>query len=614
MVDPITAEIVRNYMETVAAEIIKTMVRSSVNPIFNEAHDCSAGVFYYDGEQVSLIARGDAVPVHIYAALTSVEEALRFFHGDLNDGDIIIVCDPYYGGTHIGDYTVVKPVFYKGKPIFFPSVRAHVLDTGGPIPGGFNLSAREVWQEGFRYAPMKLYDKGDLRREVWDWLQANNRLPDILEADLNAMIGGCRVGEQRIRTLTEKYGFETVRESIEWIFDYSEGEFRREIASWPDGEYTAESVLDTDYAGTYDVAIKAKITIEGDEILVDFTGTSPQSPCIINSVPGNTLSYVYGVFSALCPDIPINSGFFRPVKAIMPEGSVVNPRPPAPAAYATICIGCDIGDALMKACEQFVPERVGTASIDLVIFWSHGVDARNNRFFIQYDYHASPISSSGAYGVDGWGAWSALFCALKLASIEMTEIQYPVLYHQGEYTTDSAAPGQWRGAPAYAMQREPHNSLGPIHLNIWIQGLVNSLHGFCGGHPGAGNYAILGYGSDREQVVTEVAFLHPSPPGDVVFFQSSGGGGWGNPLDRDPAMVLDDVKNEYVSVEGALRDYGVVIEPDQMEVDLAATERTRARLRAESSAHPQLALGRERTVRSAGVHERVQERLALAAV
>ena len=594
MISPITAEIIREYFETVAEEIIETMVRASVSPIFNEAHDCSAGVFYYDGKQVGLVARGDAVPVHIYACLTSVEACVRFFHGDLNEGDVLLACDPFFGGTHIGDYTIIKPVFQNNKPVFFTSVRAHMLDVGGPVPGGFNADAEEVWQEGFRFPPMKVFEKGEPRRDVWDLLRANNRLPDVAIADLNAMIGGCTIGEERIKAVIAKYGLATVREGVEYTFDYSEKKFRHELARWPKGVYRGHGVLDQDFRGNDDINVEVAIEVKEDEVVVDFSGSHGQSPGVINSVSGNTISYVYGCFSAVCPDIPINSGFFRPIRVRLPEGSVVNPRPPAAAAYATICIGCTIGEAVMQALEQFVPERVGTTSIDLCILWTHGTDPRTRRFFISYDYHASPVSSGGAYGVDGWGGWSALFCALKLASVEMTEVQYPFLYLQGEYSTDSAAPGQWRGAPAYIMQRMAYQTTSPIYLNIWVQGARHTLQGYCGGRPGVGNYAVVHHGSDNARTVTDLAFLEPAEPQDLLFFQSGGGGGWGDPLSRDPAAVLADVRNEYVSFEGAEKDYGVIIDPASLTVDEAATRALRAERRGESGKRLGFILTQER--------------------
>jgi N-methylhydantoinase B len=607
MVDLVTAEIVRSYFETVTAEMIRTMVRTAVSPIFNEAHDCSAGMFSYDGESVALLARADAAPVHIYAALSSVEASLDFFQGDLSRGDVIIVCDPYYGGSHLPDYTIVMPIFLDGEPLFFSSVRGHMPDAGGPAPGG-NINARDIWQEGFRFSPLKLYEKGELRDDVWQWILRNNRLPENLDADLDAMIGGCRVGERRIREVCAKYGLDQVRESVRWILDYSETQFRKQIRAWPDGRYEAESLLDTDFAGAYDIRVKVAITIAGDEIEVDFAGSSEQSQGVVNSVPANTLAFVYTAFSALCPDIPINSGFFRPVRTRLPEGSVVNPRSPAPVRAATVTVGADIGDVVMKAAEGFAPDRVGTCSIDLLGPWLWGIDDRSGRKFLHYELLCTPTAAGGVYLCDGWGAWPATFSSADVPSIEMSEVQYPVLYRQSEFTTDTAAAGQWRGTPAWVTQRQVYRSRGPTEHTIRIQGCRRPLHGFCGGRSAVGNYAVTRYGTGEEGIVTTWTDREVALPGEVIFFQSGGGGGWGDPLDRDPQAVLMDVVNGYVSPEGAVHDYGVHGDADTLSVDHEATVRERDRLRALRAQDPSwLSLGRARTLARVGLLDNSEE-------
>ncbi len=585
MISPITAEVIREYFETVSQEIIQSMVRASVSPIFNEAHDCSAGIFWHDGKRVNLIARGDAVPVHIFACLTSVEACLSFFRGDLDEGDLLLVCDPYFGGTHIGDYTIIKPVFCNNKPVFFPSVRAHMLDVGGPEPGGgISIDATEVWQEGFRFPPIKVFEKGERRRDVWDLLKGNNRIPDITVADIEAMIGACKLGEDRIRSLIDRYGLPTVCEGVEYTLDYSERALRQLIAAWPDGVYRGRSLLDTDFRGNQDVNVDVAIEVKGSDVVVDFTGTHPQCPGIINSVIGNTMSYVYGCFAAVCPEAPINSGFFRPLRAILPEGSVVNPRPPACAGYATICVGCTIGEAVTQALSQLVPERAGTTSIDLTMLWTFGNDPRTKRPFIGFDYQCTPISAGASYGVDGWGGWAALFCALTLPSVEIHELQYPYLYlRSADFVTDSAAPGQWRGAPSCIMKRMTYGSDGPLRNTFWIQGERHTLQGYLGGKPGVGNYALVHCDTPQERRVDGYAEAL-SPPGDSLLFHSCGGGGWGDPLERDAQAVCDDVRNEYVSIEGAERDYGVVVDPTTLRVDDTATARLRAARRARVAA------------------------------
>ena len=579
MKDLITCEVIRDYMETVAAEIMKTLVRTAVSVMFNEAHDCSAGVFYYDGKQVSMISRAEAMPVHIYACMTSVQECLEYFEGDLNDGDVILISDPYHGGTHICDYTMMKPVFYEGKPIFFPSVRGHFLDVGAPYPGSANPIATEVYQEGFRFPPLKLYEKGEFRRDVWRMLIANTRLPQIYEGDLNAMIGSCRVGEQRLKSVVEKYGFETVLEAMNYIFDYSERSFRSAISKWPEGTYAGHSSLDTDFRGQKDINIEVRVTVKGGEIEVDFTGSHPQTQGLINSVPGNTLSYVYMAFTALCPEIPVNSGFFRPIKTILPEGTVVNPLSPAPAGLATICIGADIGEAMIQALSKFAPEKAGTISLDLCIFGAWGVDPRYQSFFVTYDYNGSPVSAGAGYGTDGWGGWASTVSAVQMESMEQMETKYPLIYLEGEYAKDTAAPGRWRGAPAYHMKRAPYGVQSSVMHDIWIQkSETHPLQGFAGGASGRGNFGIVYYNTPKAQRV-QGHFIGPVGENEIVFMQSGGGGGWGSALERDPKLVLEDIANDFISMQAARDEYGVVIAPEGNQIDDQASKHLREELK-----------------------------------
>jgi N-methylhydantoinase B len=577
MADVITAEIVREYLETVCAEMSTVIENTTVATGFNSSHDYSQGVFYYDGQRVNLLARQLSEPVHIYAAVTSVEALLEFFQHDLHEGDVILAMDPYYGGSHLFDWTIMKPVFYKGKPIFFPSVRGHFTDVGGPVPGGQNHEAEEMWQEGFRVAPIKLYEKGEIRRDVWDLVMANNRLATTAEHDLHAMVGACRVGERRIRELFDRYGTEKVLDSVAFNLDYSERRLRAEIARWPDGEYCGRSILDHDCAGTRDINVDARLIVHGDSVTVDFTGSHPQVRGIVNSPPGNTASYVYMQFTALFPDIPVNSGLFRPVDIVMPRGTVVNPDPPANTATCTLHIGCDIGQAVMKALEHVAPEQVGCAIIDWLSVKAVGRKRHHAERFVDSDFYATAISSGGAYGADGWGAWSAPHSALKLPPLELLELVHPYIYFQSEFGTDTAAPGQWRGAPAL-LTRRLHES--PVDIRLRVQKARHPVVGYAGGRPGVGNYVVVNQGTDQEQVIYDTLWPELTmPAGSVLFIQKAGGGGWGDPLARDPALVVRDVLDELVSVEGARRDYGVVVDPDTLTLDADATDALRQRLR-----------------------------------
>lgn len=578
MLDLVTAEIIREYLETVSEEMSKTMENTAVSTVFSEAHDYSTGVFYYDGKRVNLLSRANSQPVHIYASVRSVESLLHFFKYNLNDGDMVLATDPYHGGSHIPDWTLMKPVFFQNKPAFFPAVRAHMMEVGGPVAGGYNSGAREVWHEGFRLSPMKVYEKGELRRDVLRMLAANNRTPEIMEGDLNALIGTCRVGEERILRLIERYGFETVLESVNYILEYSERRVRAEVARWPDGEYHGRSVCDSDFAGTLDVNVDVTISVKGDRCLVDFAGTHPQTKGFINSVPGNTLSWVFTEFSVVMPDVPINSGFFRAIDVHLPEGTVVNPIPPAPVGNSTICIGSDIGQAVMKALEKIVPDKTGSAFIDLTVSVISGRDSRNDgQLFISGEYYTKPGSSGGAYGTDGWGGYAAPHASLKVPAVELMEVLYPVQYLQAEWVTDTAAPGKWRGNGAFWMQRK--STTDAVTNQLYVQASRHPLQGFVGGGAGVGNWLVLDHGSQNEQFVRDVAFSWVQKPGVVLFSQAGGGGGWGDPLEREPEWVLNDVLDGWVSIDAARRDYGVVIDPAAMQVDRQQTDALREELR-----------------------------------
>ncbi|MBS1878799.1 MAG: hydantoinase B/oxoprolinase family protein [Actinobacteria bacterium] len=580
-VDVVFGEIVREYFESVAKEMNTTMDNTALSPIFNETHDCSAGLFFFDGREVSLIARANAEPVHIFASVHSVEGLISYYRNDLANGDIVMVNDPYFHGSHIPDWTVMKPVFYENKPVFFPGIRAHMVEVGGPQAGGYNPAARDVWQEGFRLAPIKLFERGEMRRDYVELLRANNRTPEIMEGDLNAMLGACRVAERRVREIVDKYGFEEVLEAVHYTLDYSERRLRSEISKWPDGDYHGRSVLDSDFAETRDIEVECTIHVRGDQVDVDFEGSHEQTRGYINSRPGNSGSWVYSAFSTVFDDIPINSGFFRPISLTLPEGTVVNPVAPAPVGNSTVCIGNDIGQATVKALEEIVPKRVGAATLDLVTDAFFGVDVRQPEapFYVSFEYWATPISSGAAYGVDGWGAWSTPHCSLKMPTIELTEVQYPIMYLRGEYTTDSAAPGRWRGTPALQTVRKNPDGCVVTHV-INIQGHRHPLQGFAGGSDGAGNWAIVDWQGSGEQLIDEVAINYESQPGELILYQSGGGGAWGPALERDPAAVLRDVLDELVTVAAAAEHYGVVIDPERLVV---LTEETAA-MRAEMAA------------------------------
>jgi hypothetical protein len=282
--DPITAQVVRDSFEFISEEMSRVVERSAVHPLFQEVHDYSTGVFYYDGRDVSLIARATAMPVHIFASVESVKAIVAAFADDIHDGDVFLLNDPYAGGSHQADWTMMKPIVLPGGELVIPSVRAHMSDFGGVAPGGYYPDAREVWQEGYRIAPVRLYERGELRRDLWDLILGNSRLTQTLTGDVMAIVGGCNVGARRAEALVDKYGGDVVKAAIVASMDYAERRFVEEVRAWPDGVYRGESVLDHDSGGTYDVTVRAENSegwsLPSDSVSVEVVDGSVDTPIV----------------------------------------------------------------------------------------------------------------------------------------------------------------------------------------------------------------------------------------------------------------------------------------------------------------------------------------------
>ncbi len=577
--DPITAQVVRDAIEFASGEMSRVVERSAVHPLFQEVHDYSTGIFYYDGEQVSLIARATAIPVHIFASVESVEALVEAFRDDIHDGDVFLVSDPYYGGSHQADWTMMKPVILPNGHMIIPSVRAHMSDFGGVAPGGYYPDARDAWQEGYRIAPVRLYERGERREDLWQLILANSRLATTLAGDMMAIVGGCNVGANRVGALLEKYGDDKVEAGILASIDYAARRFKEEVRAWPDGVYRGQSVLDHDSGGNFDVTVRATVTVSGERLSIDFEGTDPQVPGYVNSVYGNTASWAYIALYATMPDdLPVNSGLFRQVEINAPLGSVVNPLPPAPVMFSTVTIGGDIGEAVMDALAKIDPKRAGNVGLGYNVSTAYGWDDRyDDQLYFTIEYGNTLVADGGAYGKDGWGGWSSPLSKLIFATIETQELQFPFRYEQYEYMDDSCAAGQWRGAPSFVMRRRLVGS-HPGFVNVTVENYRNPLRGFAGGASAPPSYTVFKAGSPDETTIYESLTAGEMAPGEVLMTVKGAGGGWGSPLDRDPQAVLDDHLDGYASEQTALEAYGVAIVtgPDGPAVDEAETQRVRA--------------------------------------
>jgi N-methylhydantoinase B len=585
MVDPVTAEVLRGGMETICFEMAEYVSRTATSPMMNQSNERNATILDAQGR---LAALSVGIPQFMLTSTLPVRFALEFFGADeFYEGDVFVANDPYHGGGHLPDYNVFAPIFADDgrggrRMVLIASIQCHHGDTGGAVPGGYNVTATDIWGEGVRWPAVKVADRGVVRRDVLYALQTNNRAPDYI-GDLRAQIGAAQLAAQRLGDVIDRYGAEIVEQSVDTMIDYAAKRFREEVASWPDGVYEADSYVDHDPIGNQDVHLHVKITVDGESLTIDFTGSDTRPELQAWSTFGNTRGYTIGQIAAMVdPEIPKNEGFFDQIKLVVPQGCVLNPVPGKPVSAGTHHPGADVGEVIALALEDVLPDKavpqVYKTGIPTIIV---GVDPNTGQTFTDHSAEVYAGWCNAAKGMDAWGAQAAAFGNLWKATAEINESLYPHIQWSRDYRTDSGGPGQWRGLCGSHYVKEV---LVDAKVYTYVVGMKYPMSGIYGGKPGAPNELIIRYESDDPYRVEHTADWVPISAGQRVMYDYGGGGGWGDPLDREPQAVLDDVLDEYVSVEGAERDYGVVLtghlEDLTLAIDEAATEHRRAERRA----------------------------------
>lgn len=576
--DMIRARIVGGAFDTAAEEMSATVTRTARSPIFNEAHDFTTGIFDFQDGKARLIAQAPGCTLHLYAICSAVQAALEVFRNDLHPGDVILASDPFHGGTHIPDHVVILPVFADRKPVFFPVVRAHFADSGGPVAGGYNPASRDIWQDGVIVPPVKLYEKGERRQDVFDLVLANNRVQEWLVGDLDAMHGACLTAKKNIDRMVDRFGLTETRDAIEDNISYAEKRVRAEIESWPDGDYYAETFIDHDYQGAHDIKVACTAKVRGSDVTFDFTGSAPQVDGFVNSTLANTESFVFvAIASCIDEDVPVNEGYINPVSVIAPEGTVVNPHNPKPVGNCTCICGAEIAEVALLALSQCAPKRVGVNCHKLPLAYTAG-KYEDGKPWISLNFHGYTGGAGAAYGTDGWGLYPPLMTGVILPSIEMNEMQYPMRIEQHEYVCDSAGAGRWRGAPGVATRIR---FLSDNITNAMLAGVRHPTRGFCGADNGPPNALTLS-DEDGSTAVTEVVYNHRLKAGAAIEFLRGGGGGWGVPTDRPVDEVLSDIHNNYITAEAAAEKYGVIADKNGHAANQEATDQKRAEMRKEA--------------------------------
>ena len=585
-VDPVTAEVVRGAMETVCFEMATYVSRTATTPILNQSNERNATVLDARGR---LAALSVGIPQFMLTSTLPVRFALEFLGTDeFREGDVFVANDPYHGGGHLPDYNVFAPVFADDpasgtrRMVLIASIQCHHGDTGGGVPGGYNVTAGDVWGEGVRWPVVKVIDRGEERRDVLYALQVNNRLPDYI-GDLRAQIGAAQLGAARLGEIIGRHGTDTVEESVDFMIDYAARRFSEEVAAWPDGHYEADCWVDHDPLGNPDVHLHVAVSVNGDQLRIDFTGSDMRPELQAWSTYGNTRGYTVAQIAAMMdPEIPKNEGFFEAIDLVVPQGCVLNPAPNRPVSAGTHHPGADVGEVIALALQHVLPHKavpqVYKTGIPTVIA---GVDPRTGASFTDHSAEVYAGWCNAAEGMDAWGCQAAAFGNLWKATAEINESLYPHIQWSRDYRTDSGGPGQWRGLCGSHYVKEVR---ADAKVYTYVVGMKYPMPGIAGGQAGAPNQLTIRYESDDPYVVAHTADWVPIAAGQKVCYDYGGGGGWGDPLDRDPQAVLDDVLDEYVSVAGAARDYGVVLSGSLDDLTLAVDEVATTALRAERRA------------------------------
>lgn len=576
-VDPVTAEVVRGYMETTCFEMAMYVSRTATTPILNQSNERNATILDGKGR---LAALSVGIPQFMLTSTLPVRFALDFLGpGEFHEGDVFVANDPYHGGGHLPDYNVFAPVVVDGRLVLIASIQCHHGDTGGAVPGGYNVTAQDIWGEGTRWPVVKVIDRGVERRDVLYALAVNNRL-DGYAGDLRAQIGAAQQAALRLADLVAREGIEVVEASVDHMIDYAARRFAEEVAAWPDGVYEGDAYVDHDPLGNPDIRLHVRITVDGARLVIDYTGSDERQELQAWSTYGNTRGYTVAQVAAMMdPEIPKNEGFFNSIELIVPEGCVLNPKVGRPVSAGTHHPGADIGEVIAVALSHVLPDRAVPQTYKTGIPTTiRGVDPRTGQLFVDGSAEVYAGWCNAAKGTDAWGAVSASFGNLWKATAEINESLYPHVQWSRDYRTDSGGPGQWRGGCGSHYVKEVRV---PSKVYTYVVGMKYPMPGIAGGRPGEPNKLTLRWGSDDPYIVPHTADWVPMAAGDRVCYEYGGGGGWGDPLLRDPAQVLDDVLDEYVSVEGARRDYGVVLRGSLGDLSLSIDESATAALRAQ---------------------------------
>jgi N-methylhydantoinase B len=580
--DPVTFEVLKNSFVTVVDEMAEQILRTCHSFVI-WARDFSNALC--DAQGNTVMQGSQDIAVHVGTLHFTAKAVIEAFEDDINPGDVFAINDPYLGGTHFNDVRIIRPIFVEDEIIAFAQSNGHWADVGGTVPGSFDVSAKMHFGEGLRIPPVRIWDKGEYRQDVVNLITANTRAPDDVEGDLLAQAEATRVAEREILRLVEKYSKDTVVTAFSEVQDYVERLTRQKVAELPDGTWETEDYIDQDPSAEEGlIPVRVKMTIDGDEISYDLSGSHPVIGSFLNAGIGTGFSGIVAGTKTFFPDVPLNSGFYRVIDANLPENTVVNAT--WPTAVTGFCSGAyeKIMSSLFELWSQAMPERALACCFNLEYLLIGGWDKRTEAspFFMWYDWMVG--GWGGRNGKDGSNATSPVFgVGLAVQPFEGQERLSPVVTSTHRIVPDSGGPGRFRGGCGV----EKGGTLTEIEdtvISYCCDRARSITWGIEGGLPSCPHGVWLSEDGSEERFLGAVFSNIPVERGYAFTRPSAGGGGYGDPLLREPEAVKEDVADGYVTPEGARRDYGVVVrEVDaglaEWKVDEEATEGERRRIR-----------------------------------
>jgi N-methylhydantoinase B/oxoprolinase/acetone carboxylase alpha subunit len=575
--DPFTAEIIRSYLLSTVREMYQTTIRTAYSTCFSEGEDFTCGLFDARGR---LIAQDYGLPVHSGGLADAMQTIREAYAGEFREADVILHNDPYHGGSHQPDVTVARPIFVRGRPFGFAVNRGHWTDIGGMAPGGWSGTVRHVVQEALTIPPAKLYRAGALNREVKDFILKNVRMGKQCWGDIQAQIASNIVAERRIRSLVLKYGLGVVEEGMEEALEYSRRRFMRGLKQLPDGEYHGWEIQEDDGHGGGPYRINVTVTKAGHQAIVDFAGTDRQVRGPVNGSFSVTKAAAYSAMIAVVdPFIPLNSGVLDLIEVRAPEGSMVRPVYPAPVFCSTADPADKVSEAMLRALAEMAPDRVRAGSYCTANnATASGEDPETGEDFLWYVFESGGVGARP--NKDGLNAEWHLMSNCKNESMEIWESRYPVQFERYALVMDSGGAGKYRGGlgvtrhikvllPTYVTACADRHQVPPWGLADGKSGRPNRFSVVRDGQ----EYDFPTLFGTRSPAKFSLA---PLRPGDIFCVTQGGGGGYGDPSERDPAKVADDVLHRYVSLEKAREEYCVWFDGESATVDWQKTQELRA--------------------------------------